>query len=125
MRLKEQFFESLGLPGDLNNLNNFDYQPQARANQRPQEQSPGSLMSAHFVDEKSKLSAPTVQQNANLDQSLESRKEILTLTIEIGEGQNDNILIHEGDDPQQLADAFALKHNIGSQLKELLAEQIR
>ena len=82
-------------------------------------------MSAHFVDEKSKLSAPTVQQNANLDQSLESRKEILTLTIEIGEGQNDNILIHEGDDPQQLADAFALKHNIGSQLKELLAEQIR
>ena len=60
-------------------------------------------MSAHFVDEKSKLSAPTVQQNTNLDQSLESRKEILTLTIEIGEGQNDNILIHEGDDPQQLA----------------------
>ena len=34
-------------------------------------------------------------------------------------------MIHEGDDPQQLADAFAEKHNIGLQLKELLAEQIR
>lgn len=56
-------------------------------------------MSAHFQDEKSKLSAPTIQQNGRLDQSLESKKEILTLTIEIGEGQNDNILIHEGDNP--------------------------
>ena len=27
------------------------------------------------------------------------RKEILTLTIEIGEGRNENILIREGDDP--------------------------
>ena len=82
-------------------------------------------MSAYFQDEKSKLSAPTIQQNGRLDQSLESKKEILTLTIEIGEGQNDNILIHEGDNPQELADAFANKHNIGLQLKELLAEQIR
>ena len=56
-------------------------------------------MSAHFQDEKSKLSAPKIQQNGRLDQSLESKKEILTLTIEIGEGQNDNILIHEGDNP--------------------------
>jgi hypothetical protein len=31
------------------------------------------------------------------------RKELLTLTIEIGDGQNETILIYEGDDPNQLA----------------------
>ena len=82
-------------------------------------------MSAHFNDERNKMSAATGYQNGRLDQSYESKKEILTLTIEIGEGQNDNILIHEGDDPNVLAKAFASKHNIGDQLKELLAEQIR
>lgn len=40
----------------------------------------------------------------------EIRRELLTLTIEIGDGQNETILIYEGDDPNQLANAFALKH---------------
>lgn len=53
------------------------------------------------------------------------RREILTLTIEIGEGQNDDIQIFEGDDPNYLAAEFAAKHGIGEQLQELLAEQIR
>jgi hypothetical protein len=38
----------------------------------------------------------------------------LTLTIEIGEGQNDDILIFEGDDPGYLAAEFAAKHGIGA-----------
>ena len=70
-------------------------------------------MSAHFNDERNKMSAPTNYQNSRLEQSYESKKEILTLTIEIGEGQNDHIFIHEGDDPNVLAQAFASKHNIG------------
>jgi hypothetical protein len=48
----------------------------------------------------------------------------LTLTIEVGEGQTDDILVHEGDQARKLATAFALKHQIGEQLKELLCEQI-
>ena len=52
-------------------------------------------------------------------------REILTLTIEIGEGQNENILIREGDNPYVLAAHFAEKHQIGDQLRDLLAEQIR
>ena len=45
--------------------------------------------------------------------SPEQRNEILTLTIEIGEGRNENILICEGDDPYQLAVEFDAKHQIG------------
>ena len=41
-----------------------------------------------------------------------SKKEILTLTIEIGEGRNDNILVFDGDNPYQLANEFAAKHQI-------------
>jgi hypothetical protein len=41
------------------------------------------------------------------------QREILTLTIEIGEGQNDDIAIYEGDDPNYLAAEFAAKHGIG------------
>lgn len=40
-------------------------------------------------------------------------REILTLTIEIGEGHNENILIREGDNPYVLAANFAEKHRIG------------
>lgn len=50
--------------------------------------------------------------SANYGQ-LDPRREILTLTIEIGEGQNDDILIFEGDDPNYLAAEFAAKHGIG------------
>lgn len=46
----------------------------------------------------------------------------MTITIEIGNGQNENIIIHEGDEPRELARQFARKHGIGEQLTELLAE---
>jgi hypothetical protein len=49
-------------------------------------------------------------QPSKLQQLRETRKELLTLTIEIGDGQNETILIYEGDDPNQLANAFAIKH---------------
>ena len=46
----------------------------------------------------------------------------MTITIELGNGQNENIIIHEGDEPRELARQFARKHGIGEQLTELLAE---
>lgn len=49
----------------------------------------------------------------------------MTITIEIGDGQNENILIHEKDSPRDLAKKFAIKYGIGEQLTGLLAEQIR
>ena len=50
------------------------------------------------------------------------KKELLTITVEIGDGSSENILIMEGDDPFELANNFALKHGIGDQLRDLLAE---
>lgn len=47
------------------------------------------------------------------------------MTIEIGEGRNENIVICEGDDPYQMALEFDARHQIGVQLRDLLAEQIR
>ena len=60
-----------------------------------------------------------------MTQSQSSRKELLTITIEIGNGQNENIHINEGDSPHALASEFAKRHGINEQLTELLAEQIR
>jgi len=37
----------------------------------------------------------------------------MTITIEIGDGQNENILIHEKDSPRDLAKKFAIKYGIG------------
>ena len=57
---------------------------------------------------------PPEPANNNLAAGISpDRKEILTLTIEIGEGRNENILIREGDDPYQLAHEFNMKHQIG------------
>lgn len=39
-------------------------------------------------------------------------KEFLTITIEIGNGQNEIIRIKDGDSPKILARNFAIKHGI-------------
>jgi len=38
---------------------------------------------------------------------------LLTLTIEVGEGRTDDILVREGDNPFNLAADFAQKYGIG------------
>ena len=79
-----------------------------------------------FIDSQRKASAPTAnrQGHSNLmseghhqfsqfdgmplgDNTLTSRKEILTITVEIGNGQSANIVIRENDDPYDLATQFA------------------
>jgi len=52
-------------------------------------------------------------------------KELLTITVEIGNGQQASILIREMDDPWMLADQFARQHGVGDALRDLLAEQIK
>ena len=56
---------------------------------------------------------------------MSTRREILTITVDIGnaDGETANILIREGDDPKELAADFARRHGIQSdQLRDLLAE---
>jgi hypothetical protein len=54
-----------------------------------------------------------------------NRPELLTITIDIGGGQQENIEVFEGDDPYELARQFAEKHGLNVQLTELLASQIQ
>ena len=50
--------------------------------------------------------------------------ELLTITVEIGNGQKENIVIYENDDAQQISDAFCEKHNINEDLKVVFTNQI-
>ncbi|CDW91726.1 UNKNOWN [Stylonychia lemnae] len=52
-------------------------------------------------------------------------KELLTITVDIGDGTSQSILIRENDDPFILASQFAQQYGINEQLRDLLAEQIR
>lgn len=51
-------------------------------------------------------------------------KELLTITVEIGNGQKENIIIYENDDAQQVSDAFCNKHGINDELKVIFTNQI-
>jgi len=48
----------------------------------------------------------------------------LTITVEIGGGRQAQILIHEYDNPEDLAVDFCSEHGISENLIPLLAEQI-
>ena len=96
--MKEQFFEALGLPGDLNNLAHYNFADNNPVYAQPRQ------------DNKS----PSTRAPAAAGDQPKERKEILTLTIEIGEGRSENILICEGDVPFQLAADFDNRYQIGA-----------
>lgn len=52
-------------------------------------------------------------------------KELLVMTVEIGDGRQDTIAIHENDDPLQLAKAFADKHGLEPSLQQSLVSLIQ
>lgn len=53
------------------------------------------------------------------------QQELLTITIDIGNGQQENIEVFEGDSPYNLAQIFAMKHGLDLRLTDLLASQIQ
>ena len=55
---------------------------------------------------------------------MERGKELLTITVEIGNGQKENIIIYENDDAQYISDSFCKKHNINDELKTIFTNQI-
>ena len=55
---------------------------------------------------------------------LERGKELLTITVEIGNGQKENIIIYENDDAKYISDSFWKKHNINDELKIIFTNQI-
>ena len=56
---------------------------------------------------------------------LDRGKELLTITVEIGDGQRENILIYENDTASFVAEEFCAKYvNISDDLKEAFTQQI-
>ena len=45
----------------------------------------------------------------------------MTITIDIGNGMQENIQVFEGDNPYDLARDFAVRHNLDLRLTDLLA----
>ena len=52
------------------------------------------------------------------------RKELLVMTIEIGNGRQETIHIHENDDPANLAKEFCMLHGLSSSIVVPLAQNI-
>ena len=50
--------------------------------------------------------------------------EILNITVDIGSGRQDRVIVHEFDDPNVLAREFALRHNLNQKLEMALTIKI-
>ena len=61
-----------------------------------------------------------MEENLNL-----SREEILTITVEIGEGREENIRVLEGDTAEGLAYGFCLKYGLEEKLRDVLVTHIQ
>ncbi|CAG9326768.1 unnamed protein product [Blepharisma stoltei] len=51
-------------------------------------------------------------------------KEILVMTVNIRDGQKDQIIVHEADNPEDLAYQFARKHSLPKRIENALIHQI-
>lgn len=52
------------------------------------------------------------------------QNELLTITVEIGDGQKENIIIMENDKPEEVAQRFWNKYQLSDELLEIFTEQI-
>lgn len=50
--------------------------------------------------------------------------EILNFTVDIGGGKKDRIIVHENDDPPEVARDFVIKHNLSAKLESALSKNI-
>jgi len=60
----------------------------------------------------------------SLKKNYEAGREILIMTIDIGNGQTDELLVHEEDEPEAIARFFCIKHSLGPKVKEAIQKQI-
>ena len=79
-----------------------------------------SLVSNNKEDEGDYYTSPSLKAPLESGRG----KELLTITVEIGNGQKENIIIFENDDAQQISDEFCNKHGINDELKTIFTNQI-
>lgn len=51
-------------------------------------------------------------------------RQIIVMTVNVKEGLKDQIVVHEADDPLDLAEKFTQKHNLDKKFENLLVKQI-
>jgi len=81
----------------------------------------------HWVLEDYKGNSEFDNQNSSASiqsNKIDRGKELLTITVEIGNGQKEKIIIFENDDPQKISEEFCLKHEISEDLQEIFINQI-
>eukprot|EP01022_Parablepharisma_sp_SALTPOND_P011086 TRINITY_DN145_c0_g1_i2.p1 TRINITY_DN145_c0_g1~~TRINITY_DN145_c0_g1_i2.p1 ORF type:complete len:898 (+),score=107.33 TRINITY_DN145_c0_g1_i2:782-3475(+) len=54
-----------------------------------------------------------------------SENELLDIGIDLGDGKEEHILVYEGDNAQDVADTFCLKHKLDPRQKAILVDQIK
>ena len=54
----------------------------------------------------------------------ELKEELITIIVEIGNNEEDTIVVHKGDNANDLAEKFALKHNLSAHMKARLKDNI-
>lgn len=59
------------------------------------------------------------------EENHQGNRELLTMTVEIGDGRQDVIAIHENDNPADLARVFADKHGLDDSLMQSLINLIQ
>ena len=65
------------------------------------------------------------EQIINIESEFDRGNEMLTITVEIGNGQQENIIIYENDTAERVAEEFCSRYeNINAELKELFTNQI-
>ena len=81
----------------------------------------------HWVLEDYKGNSEFDNQNSSASiqsNKIDRGKELLTITVEIGNGQKEKIIIFENDDPQKISEEFCLRHEISEDLQEIFINQI-
>lgn len=76
-------------------------------------------------DESQSLSKRQLQDLSSSPLSPVNQAELLTITIDIGFGKQENIVVYANDDPNDLASDFAIRNGLNDKIKELLAIKIQ
>lgn len=68
---------------------------------------------------------PKARNNfANPDLDVPEEEELLTITVEIGNGEKENIVIMNNDTPEEVASRFCNKYEMNDELKNIFTQQI-
>ena len=78
-----------------------------------------------MMENKNGFSSKNLDSSSNTNNAkTTSRKQLLIITIDIGEGKKEQIFIHENDDPTELALNFCQKNNLTNKIVPVLVKNI-